>query len=91
MTSRWKAGSMAEADKDGRAAQIVGDLMATTVMAINDGMGEGRKRLQLVNELASVEAQLNKARRAFAPIFLLGMLTGGLFLFLLDVLVGAYR
>ena len=31
---------MAEADKDGRAAQIVGDLMATLAMSVNDGIRE---------------------------------------------------
>lgn len=31
---------MAEADRDGRAALIVGDLMATTVMSVHEGLRE---------------------------------------------------
>lgn len=33
---------MAEADKDGRAAEIVGDLMATTAMSINESLADAR-------------------------------------------------
>lgn len=60
---------MAEADKDGRAAQIVGDLMATTAMAVNEGVGEGRKRLRLVNQLVAAERERDHWEAEHAALF----------------------
>jgi hypothetical protein len=60
---------MAEADKDGRAAQMVSDLMATTVMSMNEGMGEGRKRLAMVNQLLEAELERDHWEAEHAAIF----------------------